>query len=139
MRRVLLAGSLLALALPGQAFAHATLERTFPGFQQRLQTSPPTVQLHFDQYIQALPRSLQLFSASGPLSLTRTRDEGRTLEAKLPHLRKGGYTIRWHAMSGDGHVVSGVFTFGVRARAPAPTAALISNGAIVLKAHRNDA
>jgi len=128
MRRVLLAGALVALVLPGQAFAHATLERTFPGFQQRLQTSPRSVQLHFDQYIEALPRSLQLFSANGPLAVIRIRGEGRTLEAKLPHLRRGGYTIRWHAMSGDGHVVSGVFTFGVRVKAPPPTQAFGASG-----------
>jgi copper transport protein len=128
MRRVLLVGALVALALPGQAFAHATLEHTFPSFQQRLQTSPRTVQLLFDQYIKALPRSVQLFSRSGPLGVARIRDDGRRLEATLPHLRRGGYTIRWHAMSGDGHVVSGVFTFGVRARAPAPTAAFGASG-----------
>jgi copper transport protein len=128
VRRVLLAGALIALVLPGQAFAHATLEHTSPGFQQRLQTSPRTVQLRFDQYIKALPRSLQLFSRNGPLAVARIRDDGRTLEATLPRLRKGGYTIRWHAMSGDGHVVSGVFTFGVRVKAPPPTQAFGASG-----------
>jgi copper transport protein len=128
VRRVLLAGALIALVLPGQAFAHATLEHTSPAFQQRLQTSPRTVQLRFDQYIKALPRSVQLFSRSGPLGVARIRDDGRTLEATLPHLRKGGYTIRWHAMSGDGHVVSGVFTFGVRVKAPPPTQAFGASG-----------
>jgi copper transport protein len=128
VRRVLLACALIALVLPGQAFAHATLERTSPAFQQRLQTSPRTVQLNFDQYIKALPRSVQLFSRSGPLAVAGIRDDGRTLEATLPHLRKGGYTIRWHAMSGDGHVVSGVFTFGVRMKAPPPTQAFGASG-----------
>ena len=128
MKRALLAAAVFTLALPGQAFAHATLERTFPSFEQRLQTSPRTVQLRFDQYIKALPRSVQLFSTNGAIPVARIRGDGRTLEANLPQLRKGGYTIRWHAMSGDGHVVSGVFTFGVRARAPAPTAAFGSSG-----------
>jgi copper transport protein len=128
MRRALLVTTLFALALPAEALAHATLERTSPGFEQRLQTSPRTVQLHFDQYIKALPRSVQLFSTRGAIPVARIRDDGLTLEANLPHLRKGGYTIRWHAMSGDGHVVSGVFTFGVRAPAPAPTAAFGASG-----------
>jgi copper transport protein len=57
------------------------------------------------------------------------RSDGRTLEATLPtRLRRGGYTVRWHALSGDGHVVSGVFTFGVRAAAPAPTDAFGASG-----------
>src|SRR5262249_39145829 len=109
MRRALFVASFCALALPGQAFAHATLEQTSPRFEQRLQTSPRTVQLRFDQYIELLPRSVQLFSTRGPLAVSQIRVNGRTLEATLPQLRRGGYTIRWHAMSGDGHVVSGVF------------------------------
>ena len=128
MRRLLLAVALTALALPAPAFAHATLEKTSPGFQQRLGTSPREVTLRFDQYIKALPRSLQLYSSRGGIAVAHVRDDGRFLEASLPRLRAGGYTIRWHAMSGDGHVVSGVFTFGVRAPAPAPTDAFGASG-----------
>ena len=128
MKRALLVAAVTALALPGTALAHATLEHTSPGFEQRLQKSPRTVRLSFDQYIKALPRSVQLFSARGAIPVARIRSDGRSLEATLPHLQKGAYTIRWHAMSGDGHVVSGVFTFGLRARAPAPTAAFGASG-----------
>jgi copper transport protein len=128
VKRALPLTVLVALALPAQSWAHATLERTSPGFEQRLSTSPGTVKLRFDQYIKALPRSLQLYSTRGALPVARIRDDGRTLEASLPHLKRGGYTIRWHALSGDGHVVSGVFTFGVRARAPAPTDAFGASG-----------
>ncbi|MDX6436665.1 MAG: hypothetical protein QOK34_1499, partial [Gaiellaceae bacterium] len=39
MRRLLFAGVLLALLLPAQAFAHATLLHTSPGFRERLGTS----------------------------------------------------------------------------------------------------
>jgi copper transport protein len=41
---------------------------------------------------------------------------------------KGAYTVRWHAMSADGHVVSGVFTYGVRVAAPPPTEAAGASG-----------
>jgi copper transport protein len=128
MRRTLSLAVLVVLALPAQAYAHATLEKTSPAFEQRLSSSPRTVTLRFDQYIKTLPRSLQLYSAKGALPVAHIRDEGRRLKATLPKLPRGGYTIRWHAMSGDGHVVSGVFTFGVRARAPAPTAAFGASG-----------
>jgi copper transport protein len=43
-------------------------------------------------------------------------------------LARGPYTVRWHVLSEDGHVVSGVFTFGVRAKAPLPTEAFGSSG-----------
>jgi len=128
MKRLLLAVALTALALPGQAFAHATLLTTSPGFEQHLHASPRKVTLHFDQYIKAMPRSLQLYSSTGGIPISSVRSDGRWLEATVPKLARGGYTIRWHALSGDGHVVSGVFTFGVRARAPAPTDAFGASG-----------
>ena len=36
--------------------------------------------------------------------------------------------MRWHALSADGHVVSGVWTFGLRVAAPPPTEAYGANG-----------
>jgi copper transport protein len=128
MKRALLIGAFAALTLPAQAFAHATLLHTSPGFEQRLSSSPQNLTLRFDQYIKALPRSLQLYSTRGPIPVTRIHDNGRSLVASVPHLKRGGYTVRWHAMSGDGHVVSGVFTFGVRMKAPPPTAAFGASG-----------
>ena len=128
MRRALIVATLCALALPAQAFAHATLLTTSPGFEQRLSTSPHTVTLLFDQYIERLPQAIRLYSTRGELPVPRIRDRGRTLVASVPRLRAGGYTIRWHALSGDGHVVSGVFTFGVRAMPPAPTDAYGASG-----------
>jgi copper transport protein len=128
MRRALVIGVLAALALPGEAFAHATLEHTSPGFEQRLATSPRTVTLSFDQYVERLPHAIRLYSTSEELPVPHIRVDGRRVIGSLPKLRRGGYTIRWHALSGDGHVVSGVFTFGVRAKAPPPTQAFGASG-----------
>ncbi len=128
MKRLLLAAATLALVFPAQAFAHATLEQTTPGFRERLPASPQKIVLRFDQYVQSLPGSVHLYSSSGGVGVERVVIKGRYLTAWLPRLAKGAYTVRWHAMSGDGHVVSGVFTFGVRARAPAPTEAFGASG-----------
>jgi copper transport protein len=46
----------------------------------------------------------------------------------LRSLPKGAYTIRWHALSSDGHTVSGVWTFGVGVAAPPPTEAYGASG-----------
>jgi copper transport protein len=43
---------------------------------------------------------------------------GRTLYVSVARLPHGPYTVRWRAMSLDGHVVSGVYTFGVGVAAP---------------------
>jgi copper transport protein len=127
-RLVLIGGVALALVSPAQAFAHATLEHTSPGFRERLASSPQVVTLTFDQYVKVLPGSLELFSAKHAMRVTRVWSDGLRLKASMPQLPKGPYTVRWHALSGDGHVVSGVFTFGVRAQAPLPTEAFGSSG-----------
>jgi len=128
MKRVVLAAATLALVFPAQALAHATLEHASPGFRQRLATSPTLVTLSFDQYVKALPGSVQLFSAKHAVSVRRVWTDRFVLKASLPRLPKGPYTVRWHALSSDGHVVSGVFTFGVRANAPPPTEAFGASG-----------
>jgi len=46
---------LVALVFPMQAWAHATLEKASPGFQQRVSSSPRTVTLLYDQYVKARP------------------------------------------------------------------------------------
>jgi copper transport protein len=128
MKRLLLTAALLALAFPAQAFAHATLEKTTPGFRERLPSTPQKIVLRFDQYVEVLPGSVRLYSSRGSLGVHRVASNGRRLTAWVPRLPKDAYTVRWHAMSSDGHVVSGVFTFGVRAHAPAPTEAFGASG-----------
>ncbi len=128
MKRLALTAATLALVFPAQALAHATLEQASPGFRQRLASSPRLVTLSFDQYVKVLPGSVQLFSAKHAVPVRRIWTDRFVLKASLPRLPKGAYTVRWHALSSDGHVVSGVFTFGVRADAPPPTEAFGASG-----------
>jgi copper transport protein len=128
MKRALLLITALALVLPAQAAAHATLEKSSPSFRERLSFSPRTLVLRFDQHVKAVPGSVRVYSETGAVRAIRARSAGRVVRAVLPPLSKGSYTVRWHALSGDGHVVSGVFTFGVRVRAPEPTEAFGASG-----------
>ena len=125
MIRAALLASLLVLAAPSAALAHATLKKTSPGFRERLSNAPARVELRFDQQVKASPNSIEVRDARGRLLSRTSRNEAdaRRVAAPLRHLRRGAYTVRWHALSGDGHVVSGVFTFGVRVAAPPPTEA----------------
>jgi copper transport protein len=129
MRR-LVAVALLALAFPGVAAAHATLLETSPSFRERLDRAPARVTLAFDQQVRLMPRSIVVLSRSGRvLSLpARARSDPRVIEAPLRRLPRGAYTVRWQALSADGHVVSGVFTFGVRVAAPPPSEAYGATG-----------
>jgi copper transport protein len=120
--------ALVALALPAQAFAHANLDATSPKYRQRLQTAPRAVVLHFDQAVKAEPNAVVVKNQYGKSLSGTSRADGQVVSVPLRALPRGPYTVRWHVLSEDGHVVSGVFTFGVRVKAPPPTEAYGSSG-----------
>jgi copper transport protein len=122
--------ALLALAMPSSAFAHASLRDASPEFRQRLARSPGEVVLLFDQVVKPMPRSIEVRTAKGRLVSGRPRssDRGHQLDVPVKPLARGAYTVRWQVLSDDGHVVSGVFTFGVRVDAPPPTEAFGAKG-----------
>ena len=130
MRRAALLAALAALAFPADALAHASLEHTWPSFRQRVQTSPASVRLNFDQAVTVLPGSVTVYSAGGKVvsSAARSGADKHFVVTPMRKLPKGPYTVRWHVLSSDGHVVSGVFTFGVRYPAPPPTDAYGASG-----------
>jgi copper transport protein len=119
---------LVALAFPASAFAHANLDGTSPNYRQRLQSAPRAVALHFDQSVQAEPNAIVVKNEFGKTLSATASAHGQTVRVPLKRLPRGPYTVRWHVLSEDGHVVSGVFTFGVRANAPPPTEAYGSSG-----------
>jgi copper transport protein len=128
MKRLVLCGLALALILPAQSFAHATMTKITPSYREQLQRSPRLVSVRFDQYVKAVPGSVRVYSTKSQIGSLKARTEGLSLKANLPKLPRGAYTIRWHALSGDGHVVSGISTFGIRVAAPAATEAFGSSG-----------
>jgi copper transport protein len=119
-----------ALAIPGAAWAHATLKQTIPAFGKRIERSPRFVELRFDQSVKALPNAITVYTAKGKIvsGPSRGGTDKRIVIAPVKHLARGAYTVRWRAVSADSHVVSGVFTFGVRQRAPPATEAFGSSG-----------
>jgi copper transport protein len=130
VRRALAVASLAALLAPASAFAHASVLKTHPTYRERLEQSPGTVSVTFDQGVKALPGSIVVQTANGVVvsRATRSAADPATMVASVKKLPRGAYTVRWHAMSTDGHVVSGVWTFGVRVAAPPPTEAYGASG-----------
>jgi copper transport protein len=128
--RKLLAVALLALALPAAASAHATLIKTEPAYGKRVERSPSLVRLYFDESVDVLPNAIRVYNAKGRLlsGQTLASADKRIIDSPVSRLPRGGYTVRWRAVSADGHVVSGVFTFGVRMRAPPVTEAFGAGG-----------
>jgi copper transport protein len=115
--RILIA--FLALLFPAAASAHATIRSTTPRFATELQAAPRVIRLHFDQTVTILPGSVEVLNTSGKNFAGAVRAEKNEVIAAVRPLPRGAYTVRWHAISSDSHVVSGVWTFGVRVPAPA--------------------
>ena len=130
MKRALLVVAFVALAAPASAFAHASLQKESPSFEQRLHVSPRQIVLQFDQSVDALPKAIQVFTLKGKniAGTPRAIPAQREIVASLPRLPKGPYTVRWQALSNDGHIVTGVYTFGVRVAAPPVTDAVGAQG-----------
>ena len=129
-RAALLAFALLALAAPASGFAHAVVSATQPAYLERFERPPHTVWLRFDQGVKAFPDSIVVRSSNGTVvsGPTRSDDHARRMTTTLRKLPRGAYTVRWRALALDGHVVSGVWTFGVGVVAPPPTEAYGSSG-----------
>src|SRR5580765_2184148 len=127
MKRLVVWLAACALLAPAAAWAHATLKAASPGFEQELPTSPKAVKLHFDQYVK-FP-SVKLYDSNGKTYALKAASTGLNVAAPVPvRLPRGAYTVRWHVLSADGHVVSGVWTFGVQVKAPPPTEAFGAGG-----------
>ncbi len=119
-----------AFAVPAAASAHATLEREWPSFRERLETAPRTVRLSFSESVDPVALSVRVYTPRGRIvsRRSRLREGGRIVQTSLQALARGAYTVRWQVLASDGHVTSGVYTFGVRAPAPPPTAAFGASG-----------
>jgi copper transport protein len=120
--------ALVSLGLPPAAFAHANLIKTYPTYREHAQAAPRSVSLRFDQPVQAEVNAIEVKNAFGKTVSRRARATDRDVRVRLRRLDRGAYTVRWHVLSQDGHVVSGVFTFGVRVNAPPPTEAFGASG-----------
>jgi copper transport protein len=129
--KALVATVLVALAAPTSALAHAVLLERVPTFGARLATSPHSVSLRFDQSVDVFANSIDVRSSTGKdvtAGPAQRAGGGRMATVPLRRLPRGAYTVRWHITSNEGHVISGVYTFGVRVKPPPPTEAYGAGG-----------
>jgi len=124
------AAALAALALPASALAHATLQKATPAIESRQNAVPRQVVLRFDQSVGIIPHTLDVFAADGRMvsGPPAFGSDHRTVEVALHGLVRAGYTVRWRVLSSDGHVASGLYTFGYGVAAPPPTSAYGASG-----------
>ena len=115
---------LLALALPGRAWAHAALLGSEPADGASLGGQPTAVVLRFDEVV--TPIALRLVGPGGQaVPLGPVEAGGGVLRAAVPpHLPDGTYLLSWRVTSADSHPVAGTVAFGVGV--PAQMAPVVS-------------
>jgi copper transport protein len=84
--------------------------------------------LRFDQSVELPVISVVTSKGKVVSGSTFSLQDGRVVAVPIRGLKRGAYTVRWHATSADSHTVSGVFTFGLRVAAPPPTEAYGASG-----------
>lgn len=98
------------------ASAHARLDSSTPSPSAVLEMSPNDISLDFSEPVSRLDDSIQLFDEQQrrvdiPDSISPVSDR---IEVRgLPKLDTGLYLVVWRAMSEDGHLAEGAFTFQV--------------------------
>lgn len=128
MRRALPICVVVALVLPATAFAHASLLKETPSYKQEVPNAPHWIALTFDQSVELIPKAVVVLNRRGVNFAKPAHVDGSRLIAPLRALPRGPYTVRWRALSSDGHVVAGVYTFGVAVPAPPVTDAVGAEG-----------
>lgn len=122
---LMLAGLAAALSTAPAALAHDELVSSTPAAGERFETSPSELELVFSSALMDLGNQIIVLDADGrnwaeaaPV-LTRT-NLVQPLPADMP---EGEYSVRWRAVSSDGHPITGQFEYLVGANAVAGSAA----------------
>ena len=120
--RLLGAIAALVLLTPAPAFAHDTLLSSSPEDEQRLGSSPREIVLNFSGEVMDVSTAVVVLdSEAKAVDTTEPLVDGTDVSVEpLGELTDGGYAVRWRVVSGDGHPISGTFTFHVGEGGPPP-------------------
>ncbi len=113
-----LAATVVALAAPASAFAHAYLIKTSPSASVTVNHPPKEVDLTYDEAVEPRFATVSVTNPQAVQEATapprRSPTNADTLVTPLkPNLPQGWYLVYWRAISADGHPVKGAFTFAV--------------------------
>ncbi len=105
---------LAATAVP--AFAHASVEETYPSDGQDVAEAPDEVSWTFNEPVTSTTGALRIFDSAGERVDTgeQTQPAPNELAVGLPDdLESGSYVATYRVTSADGHVIRGAFVFSV--------------------------
>ncbi|WP_373229098.1 copper resistance CopC/CopD family protein [Cohnella sp.] len=118
---VLMIAGISLFSMLGQAEAHAVLEQTTPSANARLDISPQSVDIVFNERLDSGGAKLLVLnelSRNVAKDEPKSTNEGKGLTVKLPKLGEGHYTVSYSVISADGHPISGAYIFTVGNPAP---------------------
>jgi methionine-rich copper-binding protein CopC len=100
---------------------HLKLVKSSPAADSVLATAPTAIRLWLSEPAELPATKIALTTAAGATvklnAVTRAASKDAPLEATIATpLANGVYKVTWKAMSKDGHVVNGTFTFTVGAK-----------------------
>jgi copper transport protein len=118
------AGLMLLFSLMGfgqRVEAHAILESTTPAADARLDVSPTSVEVVFNERLDSGGNKLLVLNESSHNVAKGKAEnfmEGKGLRVTIPKLGEGNYTVSYSVISADGHPVSGAYVFTIGNPAP---------------------
>lgn len=99
----------------GGALAHSKKEGTTPADGAVLSAAPAAIALRFDRSMRVtLIRLTDAEGAEHALTRTDKMAPVKDFRAVPEPLGPGSYSIEWRGLSGDGHPMSGSFSFEIR-------------------------
>jgi copper transport protein len=115
---VALAATVVALAAPASALAHAYIIKTSPQASVTVNHPPKELDLTYDEAVEPRFATVSVTNPEAQQEATaaphRSPTNADTLVTPLkPDLPEGWYLVYWRANSADGHPVASAFTFAV--------------------------
>jgi methionine-rich copper-binding protein CopC len=103
------------LILPSAAFAHAHLLTSTPAANGTVHGPAVAFELRFNSRVDGQRSILTLVMADGHTqTLAMDKQSGEANLNTHATLKTGSYTLRWQALSTDGHITRGEIPFSVR-------------------------
>lgn len=103
------------MVLPRIALAHAHLLSSTPAENGSVQGPDVAIDLKFNSRVETKGSMIVLVLPGGETQ--RLALDGQSNDVNLDahaHLKPGSYTLRWQALSTDGHITRGEIPFSVR-------------------------
>jgi copper transport protein len=110
----------ILLLTPSSASAHAQLVSTYPEANSVLTSSPADIKLTWGEKVQTNSDQVILADSTGArvptsyvLKFDATTNQSSVTLTPTNKLALGAYIVSWRAVSRDGHLVGGAYSFGV--------------------------